>query len=87
VVEHEARLDILRCLADGEPLALAQVSSKTGMYPRRATHHLRILDSFGLVGETEDIESGQALYTTRLADQPDWVREIVEAHQSANKEQ
>jgi DNA-binding transcriptional ArsR family regulator len=82
VIEHDARLDILCCLAGGEPLALAQVSGRTGMHPTRATHHMRILDAFGLVGKRRDGECGQVLYVARLDEHPAWVAEAVEAYRS-----
>jgi len=86
VVEHDARLDILCSLHPTEPMGIAQVSSKTGMRPRRATHHLRILDSFGLVSETDDVEDGQALYVTRLKESPAWVTRAVNHHRQARAE-
>lgn len=85
VVEHDARLDILCCL-NGEPLAVEQVSGRIGMHPTRTKHHMRILDAFGIVGRTRSGDSGQALYVARLDEQPDWVREAVEAHKRAAKE-
>jgi predicted transcriptional regulator len=86
VVEHDARLEILCCLHPTEPMGIAQVSSKTGMQPRCATHHLRILDSFGLVSGTEDVEGGQALYVTRLKQSPAWVTRAVNRHRQAAAE-
>lgn len=79
VVEHDARLDILCCL-NGEPLAVEDVSGRTGMHPIRTRHHMQILDAFGIVGRTRSGDSGQALYVACLDEQPDWVREAVEAH-------
>jgi DNA-binding transcriptional ArsR family regulator len=80
VVEHDARLGILCCLADGEALAVEQVSDRTGMQPRQTKHHMQILDVFGIVRRTRKGESGQAIYVLRLDEQPRWVREAVEAH-------
>jgi predicted transcriptional regulator len=63
-------------------MGIAQVSSKTGMHPRRATHHLRILDSFGLVSEAEDVDGG-ALYVLCLKENPAWVTRAVNRHRQA----
>lgn len=86
VVEHDARLDILCCLHPSEPMGVAQVSSKTGMGPRLATHHLRILDSFGLVSEAGDTGDGQALYVTCLRESPAWVTRAVNHHRHSAAE-
>jgi predicted transcriptional regulator len=78
VVEHEARLNILSCLDASEPMSIAQVCNKAELHTTQVSHHLRILDSFGLVkGEGEN---GQALYVTRLKQNPAWVRRAVNRH-------
>jgi hypothetical protein len=68
---------------NGEPLAVEDVSGRTGMHPTRTRHHMSILDAFGIVGRTRSRDSGQALYVARLDEQPDWVREAVEANKGA----
>jgi DNA-binding transcriptional ArsR family regulator len=82
VVEHDARLDILSCLADGGALAVEQVSGRTGKHPPWATYHLRILDKFGLVGRERNSECGQTLYVERLDEHPPWVAAAVNAHRA-----
>jgi hypothetical protein len=82
VVEHDARLDILCCLA-GEPLAVEQVSGRTGRGRTHTRHHMQILDAFGLVGTKGDVKGGQVVYVGRLDEQPAWVRKAVEAHRAA----
>jgi DNA-binding transcriptional ArsR family regulator len=77
-------LDILCCLS-GDPLAVEQVSGKTGMAQTRAKHHMRILDAFGLIGKMREGESGRMLYVARLDGQPEWVREAVERHKRVAK--
>ena len=84
VVEHDARLDILCCLDPDESMAIAQVSTRTGIHPTLTKHHINILDAFSLVGKKEE-EGGQAFYVARLDEQPDWVREAVETHRSAER--
>jgi predicted transcriptional regulator len=81
VVDHDARLDILCCL-NGKPLAVEQVSGRTGLCPPWATYHLRILDRFGLVGRKRNGERGRVLYAACLDEQPDWVQEAVETHRA-----
>jgi hypothetical protein len=83
VVEHDARLDILCCLADGGPLEIEQVSGRTGMRPTLTKHHAQILDAFGLVGKTQKGGVGPTLYVARLQAHPPWVREAVEKHKRA----
>jgi len=86
VVEHDARLGILCCLANGEALAVDQVSDRTEMHPIQTKHHMQILDVFGIVRRTRKGESGQALYVLCLDEQPDWVREAVDAHRKVAAE-
>lgn len=83
VVEHDARLDILSCLADEGALAIEQVSGRTGLDPTRTKHHLQILNAFGLVGKTQEGGVGPTLYVARLQAHPPWVREAVEKHKRA----
>lgn len=83
VVEHDARLDILCCLADGGPLTIEQVSGRTGIDPTRTKHHAQILDAFGLVGKTQEDGIGPILYIARLQAHPPWVREAVAEHKRA----
>jgi DNA-binding transcriptional ArsR family regulator len=78
VIAHDARLDILCGLDAAEPMDIAHVSSAIGMHPMRATHHLRILDAFGLV--EKKYEGGRMLYATRLEEQPGWIEEAVNDH-------
>ena len=78
VIEHDARLDILCCLKDG-PLSVIQVSDRARQDPRITEHHIEILGTFGVVRK-KDGGNGQLLYVARLDEQPDWVREAVEAH-------
>jgi DNA-binding transcriptional ArsR family regulator len=80
VVEHRARLAILCCL-NGKPLAVKQVSARTGLSPGRAKHHLRVLNTCDLVGRTRSGEGGETLYESHLNDQPEWVRKAVEGYQ------
>jgi DNA-binding transcriptional ArsR family regulator len=84
VIEHDARLDILCCLAEGEPLAVEQVSGKAGMHPTRTAHHMRILEAFGLVGKKRKGRSGQTLYVARLEEHPPWVARAVNDHRQAD---
>ena len=84
VVQHDARLDILCCLDADEPMDVAQVSGRTGIETRRAEHHMRILEAFGLVGAEQNGTGGRVLYVLRLDRQPEWVSEAVESHRSAD---
>ena len=83
VVEHDARLDILCCLADGGPLAVEQVSGRTGMNPTQTRHHMQILDAFGLVGKSREEGVGPTLYVARLNENPPWVIRAVNDHRRA----
>jgi DNA-binding transcriptional ArsR family regulator len=79
-LEHEGRLDVLCCILDGGPLAISQLSARTGLPLQAVSHYLKLLESFGLVAKLGDPGGGEALYAATLDDHPDWVREAVEEH-------
>jgi DNA-binding transcriptional ArsR family regulator len=80
IVNHDGRLDVLCCILDAGPLAVPQLSARTGKPPHVVGHWVKLLESFGLVEKTIDIEGGVTLYAIALDDQPDWVREAIEKH-------
>ena len=80
IVKHEARLDLLCCLVDGEPLAVPQLSARTGRSLKAVDHHLKLLESFDLVDQAGHLDGGEPLYTATLDGHPDWVRKAVEEH-------
>lgn len=79
-MKHEARLDPLCCLVDGEPLAVSQLSARIGRLLKAAGQHLTLLESFDLVGQAGHLDGGEPLYAATLDGYPDWVREAVEEH-------
>lgn len=83
VVEHDVRLDILCCL-DGEPLTIPQVSARIGKDERHVAHHMTMLDSFDLVEQAGEAESGQPLYVARVKEHPAWVARAVNKHRLAD---
>jgi hypothetical protein len=78
VVEHGARLDILCCLDPFESVNIAQVCRETGLHLAQVKHHLRILDTFGLV--RNESEGGETLYVACLEQSPAWVTRAVDSH-------
>lgn len=80
IVRHDGRLDILCCILDGGPLAVPQLSARTGSPARLVGHWVRLLDAFGLVEKLGDLGGEEPLYAATLDEHPDWVREAVEEH-------
>lgn len=57
IVEHPVRMDILCCLADGEPLTIGQISARVGRTQAEIKYHTRALaarDLVTLIGEVGD---------------------------------
>ena len=80
---HEVRLDILCCLDPDEPLGTEVVSERIKRDPRLIKYHLRVLDRFRLVGkERRHGEVGPTDYVERIAQHPEWVSDVVEAHRN-----
>jgi len=82
IVKHDGRLDILCCILDGGPLAVPQLSARTGASRKAVSHWVKTLESFGLVEKIADLDGGEPLYAATLERHPDWVREAVEGHRS-----
>jgi DNA-binding transcriptional ArsR family regulator len=80
VVMHDLRLDILCCLVGSDPLTVAQLSSRVGKSPRSVGHHVKLLDSFGLIKKTGDQEGEEPVHAACLDEHPDWVSEAVRDH-------
>jgi hypothetical protein len=80
IVMHDGRLDVLCCILDGGPLAVAQLSALTGHPPKLVAHYIRLLESFDLVDRVGDLGGGESLYVATLEEHADWVREAVEEH-------
>jgi len=81
IVKHDGRLDVLCCILDGGPLAIPQLSARTGRPLNVVGHWVKLLDSFGLIEKIGDFEDGgEPLYATTLDEHPDWVREAIEEH-------
>jgi hypothetical protein len=80
VVKHDGRLDVLCCILDGGPLAIPQLSARTGRPLGAVDHYIKLLESFDLVARAGDLDGGEPLYVATLDDHPDWVREAVEEH-------
>jgi hypothetical protein len=83
LVKHGVRLDILCCL-DGEALTVPEIGTKIGRGERHVSHHMRLLDSFGLVDQGGETESGEPLYVTCLGEHPTWVTRAVNEHRLAS---
>lgn len=84
IVKHDGRLDVLCCLVDDRPLAVPQLSARTGRSLTAVGHYVKLLDSFGLVETTENPDGGEPLYAATLDRHPDWVREAVEEHRRSD---
>jgi DNA-binding transcriptional ArsR family regulator len=80
LVKNDMRLDLLSCLVDGESLTIQQLSARTGKEDRHVCHHMKLLESFGLVEQNGNVEGGQTLYVARLSAHPEWVAEAVRDH-------
>lgn len=80
IVKHDVRLDILCCLADGEPLTVSQVSARIGRNEKYVSHHMKLLESFSLARREESVGGGQVSYVARLDEHPEWVAEAVRDH-------
>jgi len=83
IVTHDFRLDILCCL-DGEALTIPHVSAMLGKDERHVAHHMKMLDSFELVGQEGEVEEGQPLYVARLKEHPTWVVRAINDHRLAD---
>jgi hypothetical protein len=83
IVKHDGRLDILCCILDGGPLAVPQLSARTGGSLKAVDHYVKLLESFDLVEKIGDLDGGEPLYAVTLDDHPDWVRQAVEEHRRA----
>jgi hypothetical protein len=79
IVTHNFRLDILCCL-DGEPLTISKVSARIDKNERHVAHHMKMLDSFDLVGQEGETEAGQPLYVARIKEHPTWVMRAINKH-------
>lgn len=82
IVTHDFRLDILCCL-DGVALTISQVSAKIGKKEKHVAHHVKLLDSFELVGQEGEAEGGQPLYAARIKEHPTWVVRAVNEYRLA----
>ena len=80
IVKHDGRLDVLCCILDGGPLAVPQLSARTGRSLQAVGHYVKLLESFDLVGKVGDLDGGEPLYAATLDEHPDWVREAIEGH-------
>jgi hypothetical protein len=80
IAKHDGCLDVLCCLVGDEPLAVPQLSARTGRSLISVGHCVRLLDSFGLVEATGDSDSGDPLYVATLDRHPAWVQQAVEEH-------
>jgi DNA-binding transcriptional ArsR family regulator len=80
IVKHDGRLDVVCCILDGGPLAVPQLSARTGKPAKAVEHYLKLLESFGLVEKVGDLDGGEPLYAATLDGHPDWVRETVDEH-------
>jgi hypothetical protein len=80
VVRHDGPLDVLCCLIDGELLAAAQLSARTGRPLKAVNHYVRLLSIFDLVQRTDGPDGGEPLYAASLEGHPAWVRRAVEEH-------
>jgi hypothetical protein len=78
-------LDVLCCILDGGPLAVPQISARTGSPVNAVSYWLKLLDSFGLVEKLGDLDGCSPLYVATLDEHPDWVREAVEEHRHAER--
>jgi predicted transcriptional regulator len=83
ILEHEGRLDVLCCLIDGDSLAIAQLSARTGRPLKAVRHCIKVLEAFDLVEKMETVAGGETFYVANLDKHPDWVREAVEEHRRA----
>jgi hypothetical protein len=80
IVKHEGRLDVLCCILDGGPLAVPQLSARTGDSPQAVGHNVQLLESFGLVEKIADLDGSEPLYVATLDKHPRWVWQAVEKH-------
>lgn len=80
IVRHEGRLDVLCCIIDGGPLAVAQISARIGQPARLVRHWVELLDRFDLVEKLGALDGSEPLFAATLDDHPDWVRAAVDAH-------
>ncbi len=80
IVTHDGRLDVLCCILDGGPLAVPQLSARTGRSVKAVGHYVKLLDSFDLVEKVGGLDGGVPLYAASLDEHPDWVREAVDEH-------
>jgi hypothetical protein len=80
IVNHDGRLDVLCCLLDGGPLAVPQLSARTGHRPEVVEHNVRLLETFDLLTKVGDLDGNEPLYAVTLDRHADWVREAVEEH-------
>lgn len=82
IVRHDFRLDILCCL-DGEALTIPQLSARIGKNEKHVAHHMKMLDSFELVGQAGETEAEQKLYSARIREHPTWVVRAINEHRLA----
>jgi predicted transcriptional regulator len=80
IVRHDGRLDVLCCILDSGPLAVPQLSARTGHPTKLVAHYMRLFESFDLVDKLGDLDGGEPLYAVTLDEHADWVRETVEEH-------
>ena len=79
-MKHDGRLDVLCCILDGGPLAVPQLSARTGRPRKVVAYWVELLDSFDLVEKVGDPGGGEPLYAATLDDHPSWVWEAVKEH-------
>jgi len=83
IVKHDARLDLLCCLVDGESLTVPQLSARTGRSLKAVSHNIKLLESIDLVEKAGEPGGREPRYGASLDGHPDWVRETVEEHRQA----
>lgn len=85
IVKHDGRLDVLCCILDGGPLAVPQLSARTGRSLKAVGHYIKLLEAFDLVEKCGDLDGGEPLYAATLDEHPGWVLEAVEEHHQASR--
>lgn len=56
---HPVRQDLIALLADNQVLTATAASERVGMSPSAVSHHLRLLEKYGIVERVESAEDGR----------------------------
>jgi hypothetical protein len=80
IVRHDGRMNVLRCLWDGEPSSVPEIAHRIGETPQRVRYWIGLLDAFQLLERKGGFVNGEPTYVVTLDNHPEWVREAVRDH-------